>query len=141
MLITREVDYALRMLRDLSDGEQKAVGILCQRELVPQQFAYKILKKLSNSGFVSISRGVEGGCRLIADLSEKSLYDLMYALGAIEPINACLNPDYQCAWKQSYGKPCKIHNQLDVIQEALGKELRAHSLASLILGKDEIKAE
>ncbi len=61
MLITRETDYALRILRALSGGEQMTVAAIAQDQQVPQQFAYKILKKLSKGGLVSIARGAEGG--------------------------------------------------------------------------------
>ena len=46
MVITRETDYALRILRALLDGELHTVGEIAQAELLPQAFAYKILKKL-----------------------------------------------------------------------------------------------
>ena len=46
MLITRETDYALRVLRALSDGEQHTAGEISSTQLVPKQFAYKIIKKL-----------------------------------------------------------------------------------------------
>ena len=74
MLITRESDYALRLLRTLRDGEQYSVGELARREMVPQPFAYKIVKKLSAAGMVQVSRGAEGGCRLTADLTQTTLY-------------------------------------------------------------------
>ena len=46
MIITRETDYALRILRSLLDGELHTVGQIAQDEFLPQSFAYKIL----NSG-------------------------------------------------------------------------------------------
>ena len=50
MLITRETDYALRILRTLSDGKSYTAGELAERESLPQKFAYKILKKLEKAG-------------------------------------------------------------------------------------------
>ena len=61
MLITRETDYALRILQSLLNGEKKSVGEISEQELIPQQFAYKIIKKLSQAGFVQILRGADGG--------------------------------------------------------------------------------
>ena len=49
MMITRESDYAIRIIRALKDGELLPLEQICQRELVPKQFAYKILKKLERS--------------------------------------------------------------------------------------------
>ena len=44
MVITRETDYALRILRALLDGKLHTAGQIAQDELLPQAFAYKILK-------------------------------------------------------------------------------------------------
>ena len=46
MLITKETDYALRILRTLSEGGCHTVGALAAREALPRNFAYKIVKKL-----------------------------------------------------------------------------------------------
>ena len=85
MIITRETDYALRILRALMDGQLHTVGELARGELLPQPFAYKIIKKLCKAGLVQITRGAAGGCRLSADLSQVTLYDLLLALG--EPLS------------------------------------------------------
>ena len=98
MLITRETDYALRILRALSDGEQITVGDVCKRELLPQQFVYKILKKMEHAGFVRIARGAEGGCRLIADLEKTSLYDLIEAMKADGLTYNVVNPEMEQNW-------------------------------------------
>ena len=67
MLITRETDYALRILRALLDGELHTAGQIAQDQLLPQSFAYKIMKKLEKAGMVQMIRGTAGGCRLAAD--------------------------------------------------------------------------
>ena len=93
---------------------------LCQRELIPQPFAYKIMRKLSKASFVSITRGADGGCRL-AD--------------SVEFVNACMAPGYQCLWRERCGGKCGIHAQLESIQQAVDRELQSHSLASILSGK------
>ena len=136
MLITRETDYALRILRALSDGEQITVGDVCKRELLPQQFAYKILKKMEHAGLVRIARGAEGGCRLIADLEKTSLYDLIEAMKADRWVGACMRPDFQCAWRKDSASRCVVHGQLQQIQEMLDTELRRRSLRQMLFGDD-----
>ena len=71
MLLSRETDYALRILQSLLDGERKATGDISTSEMIPQQFAYKIIKKLSRAGLIEITRGVDGGCR-------RCIYDDIY---------------------------------------------------------------
>lgn len=133
LLLTRESDYALRVLRSLLDGERKAVGDISKEELIPQQFAYKIIKKLSRAGLVQITRGVEGGCQLSADLTQVSLYDLMAALEDRCSVNACMDLDYRCPLREKMGA-CRIHERLSGIQKRLDDELRSHSLLSLLTG-------
>lgn len=136
LLITRETDYALRILRSLSGGEQVATGDICQQELLPQQFVYKILKKLEKAGLVQIARGADGGCRLIADLKKVSLYDLTEMMDAGKLISACMQPGFQCAWQQKCGSNCTVHKHLLQIQGALDEELHNHSLHQMLFEDD-----
>ena len=57
MIITKETDYALRILRVLLDGEKHSVAEMSETELIPNQFAYQILRKLSAGNLVQVSRG------------------------------------------------------------------------------------
>ncbi len=68
MIITKETDYALRILRVLLDGEKHSVAEMSETELIPNQFAYQILRKLSAGNLVRVSRGALGGCELSCDL-------------------------------------------------------------------------
>ena len=104
LLVTREADYALRILRALAGGEQRTAADICEQEQIPDKFVYKIAKKLEKSGFIKIVRGAEGGCRLIVDLHTMSLYDLMEALGADRLVNACMQPEYRLYLA---GKACR----------------------------------
>ena len=60
MIITKETDYALRILRVLLDGEKHSVAEMSETELIPNQFAYQILRKLSAGNLVQVSRGALG---------------------------------------------------------------------------------
>lgn len=133
MLITKEVDYAIRILRALSDGRQRTVGSITSEQFIPQQFAYKIVKKLNRAGLISISRGAEGGCRLEADLKKTSLYDLMEAMEEELEISTCMKTGYCCPWREK-NTFCQVHSRLRLVQERLNAELRSHTLDSLIFG-------
>ena len=74
MLITKETDYSLRILRALAGEERITTPQLAQGEQIPLQFAYKILKKLQKGGLIRISRGTDGGCTLAAQLERVSLF-------------------------------------------------------------------
>lgn len=134
MLITRETDYALRVLRALLDGELHTVPEITAEHLLPQAYTYKIIKKLSAAGLVEIVRGAAGGCRLSADLSAASLYDLMRAVEEGSELSACMDAGYACSWRQAHGG-CTIHCQLREIQRKLDQELRSHSLLQILEGR------
>lgn len=135
MIISRETDYAIRMLKELSDRKQHTVPELAEKGLVPQTFAYKILKKLEKAGIISISRGIAGGCRIAADLKQISLYELVEAIEGSESqnlhVNACTIPGYQCSWCETHGD-CAVHDSLEDIQHVLVDELKSHSLDQIL---------
>ncbi|MCI5705449.1 MAG: Rrf2 family transcriptional regulator [Pseudoflavonifractor sp.] len=133
LLITRETDYALRILRALSDGELLTAKALTQKEAVPHQFAYKILKKLEGAGLIRITRGTGGGCRLTADLRQVSLYDLMGAVGEDTLLISCMMPDYQCTRPQENPR-CAVHYRLCDIQKTVDRELQSHTVHWLLFG-------
>jgi len=138
LLITRETDYALRMLRTLSQGQSFTAGDLVEKESLPQSFAYKILKKLEKAGIIQITRGSNGGCILKADLNTISLYQLIEAVEFNSYLTACMKPEYNCEWREKNRTACNVHNQLDIVQKNIDKELESHSLHWVLFGdKDE----
>lgn len=135
MLITKETDYAMRILRALASGQRLTTTELAKNEQVPKQFAYKILKKLQKSGLVTILRGTDGGCILAKDLSTVTLYDLMQAMEEDHALISCMRNDYECQWRQTRkGCVCHAHEHLAAIQENLMQELSAHSLQQILFG-------
>lgn len=136
LLITRETDYALRILRALSGGEQLTSGDICRKELLPQQFVYKIIKKLERAGVVRITRGAEGGCRLTADLKKLSLYDLTEIMEAEKIISACMEPGFICARRQECDSGCVVHGNLLKIQRVLDEQLKSYSLHQMLFEKN-----
>jgi Rrf2 family protein len=135
VLITKETDYALRILRALADGERLTVAELAQSEQVPQQFAYKILKKLERGGLVCILRGVGGGYVLATRLDQVTLYQLMQIMEADSTISSCMNPRYQCQWCKAHGNAqCHAHIHLTSIQKKLDEQLNAYSLQKVLFG-------
>lgn len=128
MLLTRENDYAIRMLRSMRDGEKHTVKEICQAEEIPEAFAYKILKKLRRAGLIEVGRGASGGCRLKQPLEELNLYDVVTAVDEEPLIMPCLRES--CS-RNSGGSRCRVHTELAKIQGVLMKELRARKLSDL----------
>ena len=134
MFITREVDYAIRILRAVACGGHSNVGEICRKEVLPRQFVYKIMKKIERMGLVKITRGAQGGCVLVGDLRKTSLYDLINNLEGDTAISSCMREGHECEWKKHRAVPCAVHKQLTRIQKSLDEELRECSLHKLIVG-------
>lgn len=135
MLITKETDYALRILRALADGNRLTASELATNEQIPQQFAYKILKKLDKAGYVQIARGADGGCTLAASLSSITLFRLIRAMERDAAVSACTAPGYECQWRKSHGGDiCNAHIHLAQIQQAINRELDSHTLQDVLFG-------
>lgn len=132
MLITRESDYALRILSALSSGEQLTTEELCTKEYTPQQFGYKILKKLSKGGLITITRGNGGGCRLSCDLKKVTLYDLLNIMNEDCKLSVCMSSDFECQRRQHNANCCSIHTTLFHIQQTLNQELQRYSLHTVL---------
>lgn len=135
MLLTKETDYALRVLRALADGEQLTTAEIAKNEQIPPQFAYKILKKLQKDGLVRIFRGADGGCALAIGLEEITLYRLIKAMEEDSLVSSCMKPGYQCQWCKAHGDAvCHAHIHLTAIQNTLDRELDAYSLQEILFG-------
>lgn len=132
MLITREADYALRIIRALADGQQRSIEEICRMEAAPKQFAYKIIKKLEKAGWLRILRGAEGGCRLIADLGTIDLLALVQVMGTNGIVSACLEPGYRCSRREICDGTCQVQVGLAKVQQAIEEELKRHTLRELI---------
>lgn len=131
MLITRESDYALRIIRSLSGGGNKKAARICAEQKIPQQFAYKIIRKLKSAGIINVARGTDGGCSLAADLEEVSLYDLLMAVDGKTSVNSCMEPNYSCSWKEEHSG-CSINCQLSGLQDRFDSELKCISISSMM---------
>jgi len=77
MLITRESEYAIRMVRALADNEVKSVGRISDDERIPPKWAYKILKKMERAKLVKSFYGVNGGYQLDKEISKITMLDIL----------------------------------------------------------------
>ena len=138
MLITRECDYAVRVIRALSGEERLSVNDICEREEITAPFAYKILKKLQKAKIVRGYRAVHGGYSLKKSVSEITLLDVYLAIDPGMYIIECMNPKKKCCRDEKLDGGCEVHQELLRIQERLQDMLSERSLQE-ILGESEKK--
>lgn len=130
MFISREYDYAIRVVRALAGKGRLTVGQICEVEHIPQPYAYKILKKLERAGLLTGYRGTQGGYELAVDPAEVNLYGIYEAMEGRLHISECMREGYACPNNRSGG--CGVHRALRSIQEQFIKQLRESRLSDLI---------
>lgn len=130
MLVTREMDYAVRAVRALHQHGQLSAPEIARQEKIQPSVTYKMLKKLSKAGIVESRRGVEGGYLLRRRCSELTLWDLFHALGEDLLLTECLQAGYHCG--NNADGVCSVHREFSRIQNRLEEELKSRTLEKLI---------
>ena len=134
MFITRECDYAVRVLRVLSGENRLSVNEICEKESITAPFAYTILKKLQKAGIVKGYRGVHGGYAMNKSLNELTLFDVYSAIDPDLFIIECMASGYECpADGRGDHLPCYMHRELCDIQQELWGMLRRKSLQEVLM--------
>ena len=129
MLITREMDYTLRVLRALHQNGPLSAAAIAQKENLPKSIALKILKQLRTAGLTDSRSGNRGGYRLSVPCEELYLGDLFQALEESPLVNRCQRSGYQCEARPEDG--CGICRELTRIQAVLDGELRQTPLSAM----------
>lgn len=136
MLMTREMEYALRILRALYRREQLSAAAIAQREHMSKAVTLKILKRLHAAGLVASRRGASGGYCLDRPCETLYLWDLFCALEGPILMNRCQQTDYRCENRPR--EECGLCRELSRIQDVLDGELRKTPLSAIFQESQEI---
>lgn len=134
MLVTRETDYAIRILRNLSSCEKAPVSRICESENIPNQFAYKILKKLERANLVESFRGVNGGYRMTREACDLTLFDVLYAMDNKFLVIQCIDDEFFCANRAKEGHVCHVNAEMQRLQSVFEDEMKSKTLEDLFTG-------
>jgi len=130
MLITRECDYAIRILRAVSKTKIASVQEISAAEHIPPQYAYKICHKLSKSCLLKSHRGSGGGYELFGDIEKLTLFDVFKVFDSELSVSDCTCPGRICV-NNSSEHPCGVHVELCRLQKLINSELSAKKLSEL----------
>ena len=133
MRITQEADYALRIVALLAsyDGLVDA-NTIADEAGITQQFALKILRKLSLGDIVTSQKGANGGYRLAKDAADITLKDIIELIDGEIAISKCLSHEHVCSKQGENKSACKIHRIFDAINHDLTERLEKITIASVI---------
>lgn len=131
MLFTRETDYAMRLVRNLSEGAPTSISTIVEKEYISNAIAYKVARKLEKGGLIRSVRGNAGGYMLTRPLTEITLLDIYRIMDPTSMLNECLREGAHCPVNEG-ASPCQVHKELVRIQAVLFAELASKSVAELI---------
>lgn len=131
MLITRECDYAIRIIRALASQTTASIPRICEQEQISPAIAYKIARKLEQAGLIKSYRGHAGGYALNCNLETTSLYEVISVIKPQLLLTECMQTGYNCLANQPKN-PCLVHNEFCRIQNLLDGELKTVVLANMV---------
>ena len=104
---------------------------------VPAAYLAKHLQAMSRAGLLESAQGPRGGYRLARPAAEITVLDVVEAIDGVEPAFRCAEirrrgPTARPA--REYRVPCAIHAVMDRADAAWREELRAVTLADLMVG-------
>lgn len=123
MKITREADYAIRILYIIN----KAGGVISAREISVQagvslRFSLKILSKLSEAGMVDSKKGAQGGYFLKKSPDGISLADVIECIDGPIYISQCLTDGF-CCTRVEDTSTCAFRKVFDTVSVKIKREL------------------
>lgn len=129
MLISREVDYGVRILCILCEANKKMdANELATITKVSIRFTLKILGKLTTASIVQSFRGAKGGYQLAKDPAEINLYEIIVALDGGLKINGCFEEKSNCSSDEI--AICGLRRKLFILHENIKNLLEQFTLDS-----------
>lgn len=129
MKITREADYALRIVAMLAkEGKQIEAKRIAEQNDIPYRFTLKILRKIVQSGIIKSYRGVNGGYVLNREPSEITFKEVIEMIDGKLYINHCMDNDETC----KCSGVCEVQRKLLKVQNMITNELNQITLADVI---------
>jgi Rrf2 family iron-sulfur cluster assembly transcriptional regulator len=139
MEITRQADYAVRIVLDLAAQDGRRIvrsDDVARRQLVPRAYFTKVVQALVRAGFVRTLRGARGGIQLARDPGRISLRQVVEAVEGPIRLNRCLIAPGECALERT----CPAHPVWERIQEVLVQEMDRVTVAQMAAARPRGRA-
>lgn len=129
-LITREVDYAIRILVYMykSDSDLFTADSLKEATDIPLAFIRKITQKLAKGGFISSIKGKNGGLKLVKKADSITVFELIIFLQGKISFTECTFLNHPCQRMES----CKLRLKLDEFEGLLINQFKEINISSIL---------
>lgn len=130
MRITREADYALRIVYTLAkSGEIMDARTIADKTNVSLRFALKILRKLAIGNMVKSYKGAHGGYKFLQKPEATTMLGVIELIDGPVAISRCIESDHECSVDKS---ECIFHGIFSVINRDVAKKLDKILISELI---------
>ena len=129
MRFQKTTEYAIRVMVYLADHREDrySANQLHQILQIPYKYLGRLMQKLSNAGLVEVAQGKQGGYRIIQDLSNIYLSEIINVVEGLEDYGRCVLGFPEC----SEENPCSLHKIWLERQESVKKMIYDTTLADL----------
>ncbi len=129
-LITRNTDYAVRVLRFMARDKKDvfSASALIKKLKIPRPFLRKIMHTLNKKRIVKSSQGVCGGFQLAVSPGRIFLLDLIEIFQGPFEINECIFRKRICREK----KCCLLRRKIQSAEKQLALRLKSVNIKSLM---------
>jgi Rrf2 family protein len=137
MQISRKADYALRALIYVAavNGQRTcSINEIAENERIPREYLAKILKELTQKGFLHSYKGVNGGYRMAKSREQITYYDVLVATQGPFAIASCNMQDHEMSGCRGKDK-CAAFGFWDDLQKKLTKILQDMHLGKIEYNK------
>ncbi|MFQ8922903.1 MAG: RrF2 family transcriptional regulator [Clostridium paraputrificum] len=131
MQLKVSTDYAIRIVlytaitRKITTSKE-----LSDKLGIPQSIVFKLGKKLSDNGIISITTGVQGGFLLKKRPEDISLFDIIDIFEPTTKINRCLEEDKYCS--RFATEDCPVRKVYCRMQRRFENDLKNTSIKELL---------
>jgi Rrf2 family iron-sulfur cluster assembly transcriptional regulator len=133
-MITREADYAIRVMVLLAQREKTEGGGASSLEIademdIPYRFLRKLVTRMVSGRLLCSRRGKGGGLTLAREAEQITLFDVLQVMSPTGTrLSQCLAEGETCRRACT----CRMHRAIGGIQAVVDRQLRDVTLASLV---------
>jgi len=118
MQLTRQAQYAVRTVLDLSLHPQGRLAEIAARQGIPRSYMARVVQGLNRAGIIRTRRGVGGGVQLARPATGITLGEVIAAAEGPLTVNLCV------LWKDCICRqPCPVRAALARLEAAMNREL------------------
>ncbi len=140
MHITREADYAIRMVHFIA-GKSEIVDAqsIANAADVSLNFALKILRKLVAQGVITSFKGVKGGYILAKSADEISILEVIEAVSGTYVFNRCLLEGFECPRNED--GTCPYHKVFCDVTHSVKGQLQSKTFGEVLHAAQQSKSQ